>query len=122
MDAGSVVERLGIGAAIRRAAAGRRGGRAGRHRPPAARRHQNAYLKSHSWDDYAKWHFGLTVGAKDGTKARYAFVYGDFRRIHGMGLIACSYRAAESRHKEIELTADELLQYLDTKSERRRKR
>jgi len=63
-------ERLGIGAAIRRAAAGRRGGRAGRHRPPAARRHQNAYLKSHSWDDYAKWHFGLTVGAKDGTKAR----------------------------------------------------
>jgi hypothetical protein len=39
-----------------------------------------------------------------------------------MGLIACSYRAAESRHKEIELTADELLQYLDTKSERRRKR
>jgi hypothetical protein len=74
------------------------------------------------WDDYAKWHFGLTVGAKDGTKARYAFVYGDFRRIHRMGLIACSHRAAESRHKEIELTADELLQYLDTKSERRRKR
>jgi len=51
-----------------------------------------------------------------------AFVYGDFRRIHRMGLIACSYRAAESRHKKIELTADELLQYLDTKSERRRKR
>jgi len=101
---------------------GRQGGRAGRHRPPAARRHQNAYLKSHSWDDYAKWHFGLTVGAKDGTKARYAFVYGDFCRIHRMGLIACSYRAAESRHKETELTADELLQYLDTKSERRRKR
>ena len=71
-----------------------------------------------SWDDNAKWHFGLTVGAK----ARYAFVYGDFPRIHRMGLIACSYRAAESRHKEIELTADELLQYLDTKSERRRKR
>ena len=58
-------------------------------------------------------HFGLTVRAKDGTKARYAFVYGDFRRIHRMGLIACSYRAAESRHKE-------LLHYLDTKSERRR--
>jgi hypothetical protein len=28
------------------------------------------------------------VGAKDGTKARYAFVYGDFRRLHWMGLIA----------------------------------
>jgi hypothetical protein len=73
-------ERLGIGAAIRRATAGRRGGRAGgvragrparpgtgqqaggdplggragRHRPPAARHHQNPYLKSRSWDDYAK--------------------------------------------------------------------
>ena len=39
-----------------------------------------------------------------------------------MGLIACSYRAAEWRHKEIELTAVELLQYLDMKSERVRKR
>ena len=61
-------------------------------------------------------------GREDGAKARYACVYGDFRRVHRMGLIACSYRAAESRHKEIELTADESLQYLDTKSERRRKR
>ena len=59
---------------------------------------------------------------RGGTKARYAFVYGDFRRVHRMGLIACSYRAAEWRHKEIELTAVELLQYLDTKSERVRKR
>lgn len=61
------------------------------------------------------------MGAEDGTKAHYALVYGDFRRVHRMGLIACSYRAAERRHKEIELTA-ELLQYLDTKSERVRKR
>jgi hypothetical protein len=39
-----------------------------------------------------------------------------------MGLIAYSYRTAEWRHKEIERTAVELLQYLDTKSERVRKR
>jgi hypothetical protein len=45
--------------------------------------------------------------------ARSAFVYGDFRRLHRMGLIACHYRAAEWRHKEIELAAHELLQYLD---------
>ena len=24
---------------------------------------QNAFLKSHSWDEYASWHLGLTVGA-----------------------------------------------------------
>jgi hypothetical protein len=74
---------------------------------------QNAFLESHSGDEYASWHLGLTVGAADETKARYAFVYGDFRRVHRMGLIACHYRAAEWRHKEIELAAHELLQLLD---------
>jgi len=70
-------------------------------------------LKTHDWDDYGAWHLGLTEGAEDGTKARYAFVFGDFRRLHRMGLIACHYRAAEWDHKEIELAAHELLQYLD---------
>ena len=74
---------------------------------------QNAYLESHSWEEYAEWHLGLTEGAPDDTKARYAFVYGDFRRVHRTGLIACHYRAAEWRHKEIELAAHELLQLLD---------
>jgi hypothetical protein len=74
---------------------------------------ENAFLESHSWDEYAEWHLGLTEGARDESKARYAFVYGDFRRLHRMGLIACHYRAAEWRHKEIELAAHELLQLLD---------
>jgi hypothetical protein len=74
---------------------------------------QNTYLESHSWDDYAEWHLGLTEGAADHTKARYAFVYGDFRRIHRTGLIACVYRASEWRHKDVELAAHDLLQYLD---------
>jgi hypothetical protein len=74
---------------------------------------QNAYLDRHSWDDYARWHLGLTVGAADETKARYAFVYGDLRRLHRTGLIACVYRAAEWRHKAVELAAHDLLQYLD---------
>jgi hypothetical protein len=77
---------------------------------------QNAFLESHSWDEYAEWHLGLTDGAPDETKARYAFVYGDFRRVHRMGVIACLYRAAEWRHKEIELAAHALLQYLDATS------
>jgi hypothetical protein len=58
-------------------------------------REQNAFLKTHSWEEYAAWHLGLTEGADEETKARYAFVYGDFRRLHRMGLIACHYRAAE---------------------------
>jgi hypothetical protein len=71
------------------------------------------YLESHSWDEYAAWHLGLTEGATEHTKGRYAFVYGDFRRLHRMGLIACQYRAAEWGHKDVELAAHDLLQYLD---------
>jgi hypothetical protein len=82
--------------------------------PSAAQ--QNAYLKRHSWDEYAAWHLGLTEGVADHTKGRYAFVYGDFRRLHRMGLIACHYRAAEWRHKAIELAAHDLLQHLDSVS------
>ena len=76
-------------------------------------RELNAFLKTHSFADYAVCHLGLTEGADEETKARYAFVYGDFRRLHRMGLIACHYRAAEWGHKEVELAAHELLQYLD---------
>jgi hypothetical protein len=77
---------------------------------------QNAYLKNHSWAEYAEWHLGLTEGATDETKARYAFVYGDFRRVHRMGLIASVYRASEWRHKAVELAAHDLLQLLDSVS------
>jgi hypothetical protein len=74
---------------------------------------ENAFLEGHSWEEYGEWHLGLTEGAGDETKARHAFVYGDFRRVHRSALIACHYRAAEWRHKEIELAAHELLQELD---------
>jgi hypothetical protein len=77
---------------------------------------QNAFLASHSWQEYAEWHLGLTEGAEDETKARYAFVFGDFRRIQRSGVIACHYRAAEWRHKEVELAAHDLLQLLDKTS------
>jgi hypothetical protein len=77
---------------------------------------ENTFLESHSWAEYAEWHLGLTDGATDETKARYAFVYGDFRRVHRTGLIACVYRASEWRHKDVELAAHELLQHLDRTS------
>jgi hypothetical protein len=74
---------------------------------------QNTYLERHGWPEYAAWHLGLTEGAPDETKARYAFVFGDFRRIHRTALIACVYRASEWRHKAVELGAHDLLQRLD---------
>lgn len=87
---------------------------------PSAKQ-QNAFLKTHSWDEYASWHLALTEGASDGTKGRYGFVFGDFRRLHRMGLISCRYRAAEWDHKHIELAAHDLLQRLDADREARRR-
>ena len=83
----------------------------GREQPGASE--ENAFLSRHTWEEYESWHLGLTEGAADETKARYAFVYGDFRRVHRMALIACVYRASEWRHKEVELAAHDLLQRLD---------
>ena len=64
---------------------------------------QNRFLESHSWDDYAAWHLGLTEGAPDETKGRYAFVYGDLRprppnwtdrlRVSGRGMATQGGRA-----------------------------
>lgn len=77
---------------------------------------ENAFLESHTWDEYGEWHLGLTEGAGEETKARYGFGYGDFRRVHRTGLMACVHRASQWGHKEIELAAHELLQHLDSTS------
>ena len=74
---------------------------------------QNAYLDRHTWQEYGEWFLGLTEGAGEQTRARYAFVCGDFRRLHRSGLIACVYRAAEWRHKQVERAAYRQLQELD---------
>ena len=68
---------------------------------------ENAFLETHSWEAYAEWHLGLTEGANDATKARYAFVYGDLRRVHrtgpdrlrlpGLGVAAQGRRAGRPR-------------------------
>jgi hypothetical protein len=77
---------------------------------------QNRFLKTHTWDEYGAWHLGLTEGATDETKGRYAFVFGDFRRIHRTGVIAVLFRAAEWRHKAVEKAAYQLLQDLDKRA------
>ena len=74
---------------------------------------ENGYLESHSFERYGEWFLGLTEGANDETKARYAFVYGDFRRVHRSGLLAVVYRAAEWQHSDVERAAHDLLRHLD---------
>jgi hypothetical protein len=80
---------------------------------------ENDYLERNDWDAYSEWHLGLTDGANDETKARYAFVFGDFTRLHRSGLMACRFRATQWDHKEIELAAHDLIQKLDQRRSRR---
>ena len=77
---------------------------------------QNRFIEKNGWDEYALWHLGVDDDANEGTKKRYSFPYGDFRRVHRSGLIACVYRASEWRHKPVELAAHDLLQHLDETS------
>ncbi|HUG30436.1 MAG TPA: hypothetical protein VMQ65_08000 [Candidatus Limnocylindria bacterium] len=86
----------------------------GERQPRAA--DQNRFLKTHSWEEYGLWHLGLTEGATEETKSRHAFVFGDFQRVHRTGIIAVHFRAAEWRHKDVELAAHELLQHLDERA------
>jgi hypothetical protein len=43
----------------------------GEAQPAAAA--ENAYLDNHDWEAYGRWFLGLTDGANEETKARYAF-------------------------------------------------
>jgi hypothetical protein len=60
---------------------------------------ENEFLKGHTWDEYAEWHLGLNNDATDETKSRYAFVYGDFRRVHRTGLPVPGGRVASQGHR-----------------------
>ena len=89
----------------------RPGQRLGRVQPRAD--DENAFLEKHSWEEYAAWHLGLTEGANDETKARYALrvrrlpaaaPHRPHRlRLPGLGVAA----------QAVELAAHDLLQELD---------
>lgn len=78
---------------------------------------ENEFLDSHSWTEYSAWHLALVDGATEQTKGRYGFGFGDFDKVHRSGLLACQYRAAEWKHREIEDAATKLLRYLDDQTE-----
>ena len=72
------------------------------------------FLKANGWEEYAAPGTSRSPTARPTRRRRrYAFVFGDFRRLHRMGLIACYYRAAEWEHTEVMLAAHKLLVYLD---------
>ena len=75
----------------------------------------NAVLEKKGWDEFARWHLAVDPDANEETKARYAFPYGDFRKVNRAALIHAKQRASQNDHAAIESAAGELLDRLDEK-------
>lgn len=73
----------------------------------------NKVIDDKSYDGYGAWHLAIDPDASPDTKGRYAFPYGDFKKVNRAALIHAKQRAAQNDHGSIEKAADELLQHLD---------
>ena len=73
----------------------------------------NAKIDRDGYDGYGEWHLAIDTEASEGTKDRYGFPYGDFRRVNRSGLIHAKQRAAQNGHDAVEDAAGKLLDHLD---------
>jgi hypothetical protein len=75
----------------------------------------NDVIEKDGWNGYAAWHVAEDPDASEETKKRYAFPYGDFRKVNRAALIHGKQRAAQNDHDDVEKAMDDLLQRLDEK-------
>jgi len=62
----------------------------------------NAFIEKHGMAEYAKWHLAEDTEKTEGTKGRYLFPYGDFRKVHRCALISGESRAGQYDHTTVE--------------------
>jgi hypothetical protein len=79
--------------------------------PSAAQ--ENDHIDAHGYDGYGAWHLAVDPEASEDTKKRYAFPYGDLRRVNRAALIHAKQRAVQNDHPEVADAADDLLRRLD---------
>jgi hypothetical protein len=75
----------------------------------------NKVIDKQSFDAFAAWHLAEDPDASEETKGRYAFPYGDFRKVNRAALIHAKQRASQNHHDAVEKAADDLLQRLDAR-------
>ncbi len=78
----------------------------------------NAFIEKNGMPEYARWFLGEDTEATEGTKGRYLFPYGDFRKLHRCAVVSGESRAAQYDHTSIAKALKELLEQLDRKAER----
>src|SRR5918993_5950299 len=69
----------------------------------------NRVIDEEGFDAFAAWHLAEEPDASEGTKGRYAFPYGEFRKVNRAALIHAKQRASQNDHAVIEEVADDLL-------------
>ena len=83
------------------------------HRPSA--QEENRFLEAHGFGAYARWYLGINEDARENTKGRYEFPYGDFENVHRCGVLTAESRAGQYKHFDIENAAAHLHGMIDAK-------
>ena len=73
----------------------------------------NAFIEKHGMAEYAAWHLAEDTEKTEGTKGRYLFPYGDFKKVHRCALISGESRAGQYNHATVEKAIKELLESVD---------
>jgi hypothetical protein len=76
---------------------------------------ENEFIRRHGFAEYRKWHFGIDETHAEDTKAKYKFLFGDFKNIHRCALLAVRSRAHQYGYLDIENAAIQLLEMIDLK-------
>ncbi|GHO48882.1 hypothetical protein [Ktedonospora formicarum] len=75
---------------------------------------ENAYLQSHTVEEYGKWYLGVDTDEDADNKGRYKFPFSDFHKVHRCGVIAAESRAGQYKYTDIERAAAHLHGMLET--------
>jgi hypothetical protein len=78
---------------------------------------ENGFIDENGWEAFAKWHLAYGTEASEGTKSRYKFPFGDFRKLHRSALIAAKQRAGSEDYNEVQRAADKLLEKMPGKDD-----
>jgi hypothetical protein len=55
-----------------------------------------------------KWHLGIDDEQDEGTRKRYKFPYGDFKKVHRCAVLFAESRAGQYKHVDVERGAAHL--------------
>src|SRR5918912_3384750 len=69
----------------------------------------NREIDKDSFEEFTRWHLAVDEDASEGTKGRYRFPYGDFKKVNRAAVIHAKQRASQNGHGAIEKAADDVL-------------